>query len=74
MKYFPLLTFVYVGLAFVSAFVQKNPRLAEIWASVEWDQAANKWLRDTLNICKKLRPRANWGYYHFPDCFQYKSK
>jgi len=53
---------------------RKNLRLAEIWASLEWDQAANKWLRDTLNVCKQLRPKANWGYYHFPDCFQYKDK
>lgn len=30
-------------------------------------------METTLNLCKTLRPKAQWGYYGFPYCYNYRT-
>jgi hyaluronoglucosaminidase len=32
---------------------------------------ARSFLLETLRLAKLLRPRAKWGYYGYPFCFNY---
>ncbi|XP_072928052.1 hyaluronidase-like isoform X1 [Hemitrygon akajei] len=40
-------------------------------AQVEFDKAARLFLSSTLKLGQQLRPAALWGYYLFPDCYNY---
>ncbi|WKX97270.1 hypothetical protein Q1695_013157 [Nippostrongylus brasiliensis] len=51
---------------------EKHPKLslekAKIHAEKEFNEAARKFLVETLITAKKLRPNALWGYYIYPFC------
>ncbi len=38
-------------------------------AKEEFEAAAKAMFVETIKLGKKLRPRALWGFYGFPDCF-----
>ncbi|KAI5712594.1 hypothetical protein M8J75_009692 [Diaphorina citri] len=40
-------------------------------ASVRFEQAAKDFMFSSLVLLRKLRPKAKWGYYGFPLCFNY---
>ncbi|XP_060691803.1 hyaluronidase-4-like [Hemiscyllium ocellatum] len=40
-------------------------------AQSEFDTAANKFMTQTLRVGQSMRPQALWGYYLFPDCYNY---
>ncbi|XP_041046898.1 hyaluronidase-4-like [Carcharodon carcharias] len=40
-------------------------------AQWEFDSAANKFISRTLSVGEMMRPQALWGYYLFPDCYNY---
>ncbi|KAF7249651.1 Hyaluronidase-1 [Varanus komodoensis] len=54
---------------------QKNPHLSdyqvEMQARWEFETAAQKFMSDTLRLAQSLRPHGLWGYYLFPDCYNY---
>jgi len=37
----------------------------------EYETAAKNFFLETLKLCKKLRPNAYWGFYLYPDCYNY---
>ncbi|XP_054267057.1 hyaluronidase Tab y 2.0101-like [Macrosteles quadrilineatus] len=41
-------------------------------AADRFESAAKVFLLETLRLAKALRPRARWGYYGFPFCFNNK--
>ena len=40
-------------------------------AKSEYENAAKSYIVETLKICKKMRPKAKWGFYLYPDCYNY---
>lgn len=38
-------------------------------ASRKWEKAAPPYMIETIQMAKALRPKAQWGYYAFPYCF-----
>nr|WJJ70397.1 venom protein U-MPTX.13-30 [Megalopyge opercularis] len=38
-------------------------------AKKRFEEAGEKYMFETLSLAKKLRPRALWGYYAYPYCF-----
>uniref|UniRef100_T1JN23 Hyaluronidase n=1 Tax=Strigamia maritima TaxID=126957 RepID=T1JN23_STRMM len=44
----------------------------ETRAEFEFEIAARLYMQYTINISQTLRPRGNWGYYGFPDCYNYE--
>lgn len=40
-------------------------------ATIEYEAAAKKFILNTLTLCKKMRPNAYWGFYLYPDCYNY---
>lgn len=54
---------------------KKNPSLdskkTEELARSEFEEAAKSYMLETLLLAKKLRPFGRWGYYLFPDCYNY---
>lgn len=43
----------------------------EAAAQDEFQQAAQAWMVGTLRMGQVLRPRGLWGFYGFPDCYNY---
>uniref|UniRef100_A0A4X2LQU7 Hyaluronidase n=1 Tax=Vombatus ursinus TaxID=29139 RepID=A0A4X2LQU7_VOMUR len=37
----------------------------------QFEGAAKAWMLDTLKLGESLRPEGLWGYYGFPDCYNY---
>lgn len=37
----------------------------------EYETATKNYILETLKLCKKLRPNAYWGFYLYPDCYNY---
>ncbi|XP_061108051.1 hyaluronidase-5-like [Conger conger] len=44
---------------------------AEDKAIIEFEAAAKKYFMKSINLGKKLRPKRLWGYYLYPDCYNY---
>ncbi|XP_071043602.1 hyaluronidase [Parasteatoda tepidariorum] len=51
-----------------------NDKEIEELAKHQWGNGARSYMLETLELSKKLRPSANWGYYLFPDCYNYVGK
>ncbi|CAG9767751.1 unnamed protein product [Ceutorhynchus assimilis] len=45
-----------------------NERIIEE-ASKTFEDAAFKFIEETIKLGKSLRPNSQWGYYHYPYCF-----
>lgn len=43
-----------------------------VQASERFEAAAKGFMLETLRLAKALRPKALWGYYGFPFCFNNK--
>ncbi|KAM3608840.1 uncharacterized protein V6R79_005598 [Siganus canaliculatus] len=44
---------------------------AQAQAKVEFERAAKRYFIRSVRIGKKLRPNRLWGYYLYPDCYNY---
>ncbi|XP_078399358.1 hyaluronidase-like isoform X2 [Cetorhinus maximus] len=40
-------------------------------AKKEYETAAQNFMRQTLKLGQTLRPKGYWGFYKFPDCYNY---
>ncbi|XP_072529492.1 hyaluronidase PH-20-like [Salminus brasiliensis] len=62
----------------IKAIMQKNLSLtykeAQALAVMAFEKAAKKYFLKSLNLGKKLRPSREWGYYLYPDCYNYGYK
>lgn len=43
-------------------------------AKDQFQKAAQAWMAGTLQLGQALRPRGLWGFYGFPDCYNYNFK
>uniref|UniRef100_A0A4W3H0G5 Hyaluronidase n=1 Tax=Callorhinchus milii TaxID=7868 RepID=A0A4W3H0G5_CALMI len=43
-------------------------------AKVEFEEAAKEFLTESLRLGKRMRPNQLWGFYLFPDCYNYDHK
>ena len=50
-----------------------NKSRIEEEAEKEWNAAAKLFFESTLETAKRLRPKAQWGYYGFPRCYGSKA-
>ncbi|KAM3870513.1 hyaluronidase-5-like [Diretmus argenteus] len=59
----------------VEIIQKKHPTLsdeeAEDRAKVAFERAARRYFVKSIRIGKRLRPNRLWGYYLFPDCYNY---
>nr|BAM66299.1 hyaluronidase [Pterois antennata] len=44
---------------------------AENQAKIEFERAARRYFVHSIRIGRRLRPNRLWGYYLFPDCYNY---
>nr|XP_027789866.1 hyaluronidase-1 [Marmota flaviventris] len=53
----------------------QHPDWPETWveaeAQAQFQEAARAWMAGTLQLGQALRPRGLWGFYGFPDCYNY---
>uniref|UniRef100_UPI00398E8055 hyaluronidase-1-like isoform X1 n=3 Tax=Pristiophorus japonicus TaxID=55135 RepID=UPI00398E8055 len=47
-----------------------EPDILQI-AKEEYENAAENFMRETLKLGQTLRPKGFWGFYKFPDCYNY---
>lgn len=47
------------------------PSKVEDVARKQFQEAAKTWMGDTLELGQALRPNGIWGFYQFPECFNY---
>ncbi|XP_064602742.1 uncharacterized protein LOC135468417 [Liolophura sinensis] len=40
-------------------------------AQRQFEKAARSFMVETLFLCRRLRPRAKWGFYLFPECYNH---
>ena len=50
-----------------------TPAQVEAAAKVEFEDAGRKFMEETLKLGQKERPNGLWGYYGFPNCYNYYS-
>ncbi|XP_069812200.1 hyaluronidase-1-like [Dendropsophus ebraccatus] len=43
-------------------------------AKEDFDSAARSFMKDTVVLAREIRPQGRWGYYLFPDCYNYNYK
>ncbi|KAM3926856.1 hyaluronidase-1-like [Leptodactylus fuscus] len=43
-------------------------------AKEEFDSAGRSFMRDSVLLAREIRPQGLWGYYLFPDCYNYNYK
>ncbi|XP_068595027.1 hyaluronidase-5-like [Brachionichthys hirsutus] len=55
--------------------VQNNTLLSEdnakALAKIEFDRAARRYFTESIRKGRRLRPKKFWGYYLYPDCYNY---
>lgn len=51
-----------------------TPKQIEVEATKDFEGAGRTFMEETLNLCKRERPKGLWGFYGFPNCYnnQYK--
>lgn len=45
-----------------------------IKATRRFEEAGRRFVEETVKVAKFLRPKAQWGYYGFPYCFNMNGK
>ncbi|XP_068595830.1 hyaluronidase-5-like [Brachionichthys hirsutus] len=59
----------------ISVVRKKNPWLSEkqvkTLAKISFERAAKRYFLRSIGLGKTLRPKRLWGYYLFPDCYNY---
>ncbi|KAM8757565.1 hyaluronidase-1 [Acanthopagrus schlegelii] len=50
-----------------------TPAQVEAAAKVAFEDAGRKFMEETLKLGQKERPNGLWGYYGFPNCYNYYS-
>ncbi|XP_068169455.1 hyaluronidase-5-like [Antennarius striatus] len=59
----------------IAVVQKKNPLLseqeAEDLAKIVFERAAKRYFVRSIRIGKRLRPKRLWGYYLYPDCYNY---
>lgn len=50
-----------------------SPEQVEAKARVEFEEAGRKFMEETMKLGQKARPNGLWGYYGFPNCYNYYS-
>uniref|UniRef100_A0A3B1JS19 Hyaluronidase n=1 Tax=Astyanax mexicanus TaxID=7994 RepID=A0A3B1JS19_ASTMX len=62
----------------IKAIMQKNLSLsykeAHALAVIAFEKAAKEYFLQSLSLGKKLRPSRKWGYYLYPECYNYHYK
>ncbi|XP_078112143.1 hyaluronidase-5-like [Sander vitreus] len=57
---------------------EKNPSLtnaeAEDRARIAFERAAKRYFLQSVRVGKRMRPSRLWGFYLFPDCYNYNFK
>ncbi|XP_062272049.1 hyaluronidase-1 isoform X3 [Scomber scombrus] len=48
-----------------------SPAQVEAAARAEFEEAGREFMEQTLKLGQKERPNGLWGYYGFPDCYNY---
>ncbi|XP_028302922.1 hyaluronidase-1 [Gouania willdenowi] len=48
-----------------------SPAQVEAVARVEFEEAGRKFMEETLKLGQKERPKGFWGFYGFPNCYNY---
>ncbi|XP_034389489.1 hyaluronidase-1 isoform X2 [Cyclopterus lumpus] len=51
-----------------------SPAQLEAAARVEFEGGGRKFMEETLNLGQQERPNGLWGYYGFPNCYNYFSE
>lgn len=44
----------------------------EAEATRNFEKAGRKFMENSIDLARKMRPRAKWGYYGLPYCFNGK--
>ncbi|XP_075967077.1 hyaluronidase-1 [Anarhichas minor] len=50
-----------------------SPAQVDAAARVEFEKAGRKFMEETLKLGQQERPNGLWGYYGFPNCYNYYS-
>ncbi|XP_042351859.1 hyaluronidase-1 [Plectropomus leopardus] len=50
-----------------------SPAQVDAAARVEFEEAGRKFMEETLKLGQQERPNGLWGYYGFPECYNYYS-
>ncbi|XP_070758891.1 hyaluronidase-1 [Enoplosus armatus] len=50
-----------------------TPAQVDAAARVEFEEAGRKFMEETLKLGQQERPNGLWGYYGFPNCYNYYS-
>ncbi|NWU91901.1 HYAL1 protein, partial [Upupa epops] len=48
---------------------QWTPEMVKAKAKQQFQQSARDFMVQTLRLGETLRPKAYWGFYHFPECY-----
>ena len=67
------------GLIYQTASIKKVQKDHPDWhikniteqAQKEFESAAKSYMLQTVKLARSLRPKAQWGFYLFPDCYNY---
>lgn len=51
-----------------------NPQQIEAEARVRFEEAGRKFMEETLKLGREERPNGLWGFYGFPECYNYYNK
>ncbi|XP_070698581.1 hyaluronidase-1 [Pempheris klunzingeri] len=51
-----------------------SPAQVDAAARVEFEEAGRKFMEETLKLGQEERPNGLWGYYGFPNCYNYYGK